>query len=368
GPARWILPLWALAPFVIGYAYSVWRSPVLQYSVLLFSFPFLLYWVFGGSRTMGRNLTWSWAGLVACTASITLFTCREHHLVFRDTPYAAMVRVASGALRNNDADHTLVLFDAPRPQVEFHLRRYDLIDHSAIHWPPELKADELERLINDTTVTQVVLGTTNGCEADRLAQLQARFPYIRTIEDHVEGQVHVFARTPASADRKDRRALAELSPGRRMGDQRIPMDLPMVHDGATRTSGWDLTGREYGPSLHHRMDPTNSSEDLYEAEALVSRVDTADHPTLVLQLQIGDSTVIHRATAATTMGDQVLITAALSPSWVREIRDPVQLSAYMHNSAKRSLIVHRIRLYQRRHDPVRDALLQPITDLGFLPK
>lgn len=33
---------WFVVPFAIGYAYSVYRAPVLQYSVLIFSFPFLL--------------------------------------------------------------------------------------------------------------------------------------------------------------------------------------------------------------------------------------------------------------------------------------------------------------------------------------
>lgn len=37
--------LW-LAPMLIGYVYSVYRNPVLQHSVLLFSFPFLLMFLF----------------------------------------------------------------------------------------------------------------------------------------------------------------------------------------------------------------------------------------------------------------------------------------------------------------------------------
>jgi hypothetical protein len=37
--------LWFVIPAVIGYLYSVYRAPVLQYSVLIFSFPFLILFV-----------------------------------------------------------------------------------------------------------------------------------------------------------------------------------------------------------------------------------------------------------------------------------------------------------------------------------
>ncbi len=38
--------IWFVLPFLVGYYYSVWVNPVLQRSVLLFSFPFLLLLVF----------------------------------------------------------------------------------------------------------------------------------------------------------------------------------------------------------------------------------------------------------------------------------------------------------------------------------
>jgi len=39
-----------LVPLVIGYLYSIFRNPVLQYSILLFSFPFLLFFIFSFYR------------------------------------------------------------------------------------------------------------------------------------------------------------------------------------------------------------------------------------------------------------------------------------------------------------------------------
>lgn len=43
---QFISILWFLIPFIIGYFYSVYKTPILQYSVLIFSFPFLLIFIF----------------------------------------------------------------------------------------------------------------------------------------------------------------------------------------------------------------------------------------------------------------------------------------------------------------------------------
>jgi hypothetical protein len=43
---HWLSLAWFLLPFFIGYYYSILRNPVLQYSTLLFGFPFLVIFIF----------------------------------------------------------------------------------------------------------------------------------------------------------------------------------------------------------------------------------------------------------------------------------------------------------------------------------
>lgn len=45
-PFRLIALIWFMVPFLIGYFYSLYVNPVLQYSILIFSFPFLLILLF----------------------------------------------------------------------------------------------------------------------------------------------------------------------------------------------------------------------------------------------------------------------------------------------------------------------------------
>jgi hypothetical protein len=43
---RWLALLWFLLPLFIAYFYSIYVSPVLQHSILIFSYPFILFFIF----------------------------------------------------------------------------------------------------------------------------------------------------------------------------------------------------------------------------------------------------------------------------------------------------------------------------------
>lgn len=43
---KWLALLWFLLPLLIAYFYSLYINPVLQYSILLFSFPYLIFFLF----------------------------------------------------------------------------------------------------------------------------------------------------------------------------------------------------------------------------------------------------------------------------------------------------------------------------------
>jgi hypothetical protein len=43
---KWLALLWFLLPLLIAYFYSIYVSPVLQHSILIFSYPFILFFIF----------------------------------------------------------------------------------------------------------------------------------------------------------------------------------------------------------------------------------------------------------------------------------------------------------------------------------
>lgn len=82
---------WFFVPFFTGYFYSVYVSPVLQYSFLLFSFPFLLMFIFSFVYLKSK---WGNLMLVSAFLLLNIFLLvfeREHYGIFYRQPCAAMV-------------------------------------------------------------------------------------------------------------------------------------------------------------------------------------------------------------------------------------------------------------------------------------
>lgn len=368
GPAKWHILAWGLSPLLIGMAYSIWRAPVLQYSMLLFSFPFILFAAFGGARELGKPAIIMLTATLATVSAMTLVLGRKHYAVFRDSPYAAMVRLADEEVRANGRDGVLVLFDAPRPQVEFHVRRRSLDQRVAIHWLREEDPSAVEGLLSDARFHTVVLGTSNGHLAERIAQVQARYPFTIAVEDHVEGQVRVMRRSDREKRMDDRRLIAVLSPSRRGGRTAVDPDMPMVHDGNTRTSSWDMGGHEYGLELSVELGTMDRGRsDLFEAELMASRKDSLADLLLVFELRQADSTLIYRASAAVAIADTMFITAALSPSWVGDHEGRMELKAFAWNRSRKPVLVDHLRIYRREGNPIQDGLLSPVLGLGHRP-
>ncbi len=369
-PALWLLPLWGLSPLAIGFGYSVWRSPVLQYSLVLFSFPFVIIWLFLGFRSTPKWLILSTTGAFALVASATLIADRKHPVIFSDSPYAAMVRVAQNEILRASPERTLVIFDAPRPQVEFHVLRHGLDRVTPINWARQQEPSELLQRLSDPQWTRVVLGTTNGSLEERVAQVRSQFPYLVHQEDHVEGQVHVFSRSPGATDLTDRVRLMTVSPSHRAGHVDIAPHLNMWHDGHSRTSAWDMHGHDYGIKASFTLEEGSyHPDDLFEAELIASHNPENPDVTLVFELRNGsDSILIYRSERVLNMGNGSLAFSAFSPSWVRKPVDgPLHISMYVHNPSKKAVRVHALHLYHRAHNPVRNALLKPVLDLGRFP-
>jgi len=84
--ARWVGLLWFVAPLAVAWSYSVWRTPILQFSTLYFSFPFLVIVMFSLVKV---EVTRSWkAGLfvsiilISGTASLVLE--RQHYKLMQN--------------------------------------------------------------------------------------------------------------------------------------------------------------------------------------------------------------------------------------------------------------------------------------------
>ena len=81
---------WFFSVFLIGYFYSVYANPVLQFSMLLFFFPFLLFFLFGWISQLAPKPNAIIVFVILLVGTLSLSIERDHFNVFYNNRYFAM--------------------------------------------------------------------------------------------------------------------------------------------------------------------------------------------------------------------------------------------------------------------------------------
>ncbi|HMN04182.1 MAG TPA: glycosyltransferase family 39 protein [Flavobacteriales bacterium] len=289
--------LWGLGPLLVGYGYSLWRSPVLQYSMLLFSFPYLLLGLLAGLRHLPRRWMGALLSLIVLVSTATLIEVRKHYEIFYRSRYEAITK---GILEAASTPGRAALVDTPDEVVRFYLQHWHA-DAGATPYTNlrDMPADRVDSVLRATDASSVFLGFTPGSEPERAAQVQAAFPFLLERHDLEEGQTFLFGASPAAARRDDHTWSSMATPEAIQGNGwNLDPDLPLHADTATRGAlrRWDLTGREFGIALEipvyqissHDNDVIEASMDVAEAHGGSLR--------LVAELKVGKESRFYRST------------------------------------------------------------------------
>ncbi|MCC6401494.1 MAG: glycosyltransferase family 39 protein [Flavobacteriales bacterium] len=359
-----VLLVWVLVPAALGYGYSVWRAPVLQHSVLVFSFPFALVLLFGGLDLHRKALAIGLAVLLAGTAMLTLFTVRQHHRTALTSKYEAFLQAATDGAAHPDR---LVVIDAPPEVLDLleqeprytaapghYLRLRDLGSNAAL----------LHR-IRAQRPADVVLGLFHSTDRALPALVQHSHPALLERVDLVEGQVMHF-RTGGNG-LADTVAWSAAAPGTvPVGWQAEPA---AIGADSLAGSGWDLGGREYGVLFQAPLPGTHRPNDVVELVVDATALDDAGLGVeAVIELRSvvddRDSLLVYRSTSALDcarrVGERGPVVVAIPLSRALSRHPGLLLRAYVWNRHSGMVRVHGLRLRWREGDPALYGLVEPL--------
>ena len=118
---------WFLLPVIIGVTYSILVKPVVQYSMLIFSFPFLLIFLFSFLKPL--NIKWKSVSilLIIVINTSTLIFGREHYQVFYNQPierFSEIIRSANLVLNmGNSAQYPNILLNENPKYVNYYFEK-----------------------------------------------------------------------------------------------------------------------------------------------------------------------------------------------------------------------------------------------------
>lgn len=372
--SRWFLPVWGLLPLIIGFAYSVWRAPVLQYSVVLFSFPYLALFLLQGLRYLSQRSVLTLCGLTTMVAVHSLVQNRMHYDLFYRSKYEAMVRTGVETTDTYGKNGTLVLFDAPDNVIRFY---YDLLglryeDYPYLQLRDGPSPGQVDSVLLAAQGRQVVYGLCNGSRAEIPALVQHRFPVLEKRYDLLDGQVFQLTAISNTNTRwHDRDTLAVLEPGgRSLGPWQVAAHVPLLRDSVGRGIAWDYSGLEFGISIDLGLD--SLVMDVQDQVEIIAEVEgwngTAD-AQVVADVRHADSTVCYRSGALDAMhrpAGRAVLTTSVSVTDIDPAHD-LLMRAYVYNISKGPLRIIRMAVLRRAGNPVRYGTLAPLRWRGRYP-
>lgn len=353
GPAFLVFLLWGVIPLIVGYLYSLLRAPVLQYSVLLFSFPYLLLALFHGLRHVPHKIALPLVALVTGVSVYTLINDRQHYRVLYESKYEEMVKAGVEAVQQHGQLETAVLFDAPEDVIQFYMRLWKLQPgHLPYIQLRERPSNDIDQTLRAVKGRHLIYGHSSGSAQENIARIQDRFPYMLMRRDLAEGQVFAFSDDTANASRAitDRKLIAWATPFRSEGPWQIDPYMSVV-DEEYFEPAWDFTDREFGLAIEMLTDTVvNDLHDLLESIASVRVRPTGRDAAIVGQLLVNDSSLFYRdgkLDELMVMDGPADIFVSIAPAYVGERTKDIRLKTYIYNFGRGPLAVERLELWLR---------------------
>lgn len=192
---NWIAVIWFLLPLLIGYFYSVYRAPLLQYSVLIFSFPFLLFFIFGWIKPLSSKWNALLVGLLITLTSASLIGERKHYDVFYYREMFKQNVVAVPELLDTYGKENSEVILANHPEIIAHYFHKYKLDYDFFHFKPnEPNLKELAQLIHDSKSSYIIIGVLDNQPKEIIQLVRYKYPYLIEKRDYIGSNIWVFSK------------------------------------------------------------------------------------------------------------------------------------------------------------------------------
>ena len=103
--------IWFLAPIIIGVTYSIYIKPVVQYSTLIFSFPFLIIFILSWIKPLKPVVQVALVSLILLINTSTLIVGRSYYDVFYHQPFEEFSNLTNKFINGSFTDSVPTNFE-----------------------------------------------------------------------------------------------------------------------------------------------------------------------------------------------------------------------------------------------------------------
>lgn len=348
-----------LSIYFVGYYYSIKIAPVLQSSVLIFAYPFLLIFLFGWAKEQTKTMNLLLVGVIVIFNAYVLIFQRQHYTVFYKTPFKQLVADVNENIKQYPNSFTILFSDEPKTRFYSEKGELGIPNYYLFITVPEFTEKQLDSLLNEKSksVDYIFLGATSTLPAEYRAVILEKYP-------HIIWQRNYFSASSllASKGSPTEKPIADIQKTKNLFNGYNPGKWV---DGGYRFEKDEEWGPGYSKPLSELI---KRPSDLIDVAVKLKLSDLNQNPLLVMNVQSADSTIIYRAAATSKhlidLKDST-VTLVHSIKFIdlnyQKFDQPV-FNTFIWNIDKKPFQIVSFRVTYRKDNPLTYGLYQPIVE------
>ncbi len=287
---RKLLLMWFFLPIIVGYLYSIFVNPVLQYSLLIFSTPYLFFLFFSVVKNITSKYLVLLVVLVFLVNISSLIWKRQYYDIFYKQPAEAIVEKAV-QLESAQFPNDVFLIDNYIPFYNtYYFNKYN---KEIPHYTTRNKEVDLAGFIDLVKDIEENVVITSGLKPDYFQIVKEKFPFVLEFERGFTFEQYTFSKIePEQESNLTIKAVAATSFKYQMGNWRIKQEH-IETDSSDGSSVFHLKpDLKYGPYITLPLKEITDNQYLFiDIHLQVQLQGDKDQSGLVVVIKKGEETL-----------------------------------------------------------------------------
>ncbi len=354
---------WFFIPFLAGFFYSRYVNAVLQFRVLIFFFPFLLFLFTGNLPELKKPLRTAMPLLICLVVGLSLVLERKYYHLYYRSRFREIILETDRTLREHGDSNCLVFMDSHRRISEYYYDRFEIrYDHLDVADLPGKSA--LVNLLEESGKEYLSLEVDSRSDLVLPGIILDHYPALVKKIDYMGGNYYLFSRQGEGPD-PCRFTLVNGFEGTAQGWSPVA-DSSLVD--TVRYSGRNsffMGGlQEFGPTFTMRLGfLAENKNDLVDVSVRVRNADSLNHALLVISLKGKKGQVAWTASSFADYdplsGEWYTVYHTFRPGRYFRNRN-LELKTYVWNPEGDRFLLDELRVRSRPGNPVLYGLTEKI--------
>jgi hypothetical protein len=297
---------WFAVTYFIGYFYSVKVNALLQYSILIFTFPFLVIFVFSFFKDVKPLLKSVLVIGIILLSIYTLIDKRQHYKYFYKSGYREIIKESVETRERLEKENVTTVFSTNRKIQDYYLQKYNMNDEGFYYVDSTNTFKSFGNYISTISTPYIIFGRAEFIAPEYLQIIQNEFPYLVEKQNWFTSDFQVFSKLKSDSTSKinrDEVIFRSLNGFEQMQTGWVGVQQEMITDSLSQSglhSYYIDNNTEYGPFFSIPLDSIiDNKNNIIQISVAAFFPDSIQNMSLIAEISAGDKIIDWRGSEFT---------------------------------------------------------------------